>query len=147
MVRRAPHQVSGSTRLDLSCGAEVDPFVRSRSRLLRCSPAGVDVGSDRRHRSDSCSGASAFQIFNIYCFVDCGACGYVGKGEHFLAFRARSGSAAGRQRRSSTYPQTEALYERMMEQLPTIPPLPVDRKAPEPPSATMGRRLPFHCYD
>ena len=36
------------------------------------------------------------------------ACGYVGEGEHFLAFRARSGSggsAAGRQRRSSTYPQ------------------------------------------
>src|SRR5437660_6912875 len=37
-----------------------------------------------------------------------GACGYVGEGEHFPAFRARSGSggsAAGRQRRSSTYPQ------------------------------------------
>src|SRR5437660_10590687 len=36
-----------------------------------------------------------------------GACGYVGEGEHFPAFRARSGSggsAAGRQRRSSTYP-------------------------------------------
>src|SRR4051794_20015295 len=37
-----------------------------------------------------------------------GACGYVGEGEHFPAFRACSGSggrAAGRQRRSSTYPQ------------------------------------------
>src|SRR5215471_17873037 len=37
-----------------------------------------------------------------------GACGYVGEGEHFPAFRAGSGSggsAAGRQRRSSTYPQ------------------------------------------
>src|SRR5438067_2452344 len=41
-------------------------------------------------------------------FVDCGACGYVGEGEHFPAFRARSGgggSTAGRQRRSSTYTQ------------------------------------------
>ena len=41
-------------------------------------------------------------------FVDCSACGYVGEGEHFPAFRARSGSggsAAVRQRRSSTYPQ------------------------------------------
>src|SRR4051794_30460201 len=37
-----------------------------------------------------------------------GACGYVGEGEHFPAFRACSGSggsAAGRQSRSSTYPQ------------------------------------------
>src|SRR5262249_14485098 len=37
-----------------------------------------------------------------------GACGYVGEGEHFPTFRACSGgggSAAGRQRRSSTYPQ------------------------------------------
>src|SRR5246127_3696316 len=37
-----------------------------------------------------------------------GACGYVGEGEHFPVFRARSGSggsAAGRHRRSSTYPQ------------------------------------------
>src|SRR3989440_9645767 len=44
----------------------------------------------------------------MHRFVDCGACGYVGEGEHFPAFRARSGSggsAAGRQRRSSTYPQ------------------------------------------
>src|ERR1700738_4045352 len=41
-------------------------------------------------------------------FVDCSACGYVGEGEHFPAFRARSGSggsAAGRRSRSSTYPQ------------------------------------------
>ena len=39
---------------------------------------------------------------------DC-VCGDVGEGEHFPAFRAGSGSggsAAGRQRRSSTYPQT-----------------------------------------
>src|SRR5205814_9978657 len=44
----------------------------------------------------------------MHRFVDCSACGYVGEGEHFPAFRARSGSggsAAGRQRRSSTYPQ------------------------------------------
>jgi hypothetical protein len=36
------------------------------------------------------------------------ACGDVVEGKHFPAFRARSGSggsAAGRQRRSSTYPQ------------------------------------------
>src|SRR5580700_10251477 len=41
-------------------------------------------------------------------FVGCGTCGYVGEGEHFPAFRAGSGSresGAGRQRRSSTYPQ------------------------------------------
>src|SRR5215467_15234966 len=41
-------------------------------------------------------------------FVDCSVCGDVGEGEHSPAFRARSesgGSAAGRQRRSSTYPQ------------------------------------------
>src|SRR5262245_17429565 len=40
--------------------------------------------------------------------VDCSACGHVGEGEHFPAFRAGSGSGgsvAGRQRRSSTYPQ------------------------------------------
>jgi len=34
-----------------------------------------------------------------------------------------------------------------MEQLPTTPPLPVDRKAAEPPSATVARRFPFHRYD
>src|SRR3954447_18773091 len=37
-----------------------------------------------------------------------GACGDVGEGEHYLAFRAGSGSGgstAGRQRRSSTCPQ------------------------------------------
>src|SRR5580693_7561426 len=41
-------------------------------------------------------------------FVGRGACGYVGEGEHFPAFRAGSGgggSGAGRQSRSSTYPQ------------------------------------------
>src|SRR5215468_6449349 len=40
--------------------------------------------------------------------VDCSACGDVGEGEHFPAVRARSGSggsAAGRQGRSSPYPQ------------------------------------------
>src|SRR5207253_3265995 len=44
----------------------------------------------------------------MHRFVDCSACGYVGEGEHFPAFRARAGSGgstAGRQRRSSTYPQ------------------------------------------
>src|SRR5262249_50005533 len=41
-------------------------------------------------------------------FIVGGTCGYVGEGEHFPAFRAGSasgGSAAGRQRRLSTYPQ------------------------------------------
>src|SRR5438477_9043792 len=41
-------------------------------------------------------------------FVGCGACGYVGEGEHFPASPACSGSggsAAGRRSRSSTYPQ------------------------------------------
>ena len=49
-----------------------------------------------------------FHPINIKAFVGCGACGYVGEGEHFPAFRARSGgggSGAGRQSRSSTYPQ------------------------------------------
>src|SRR3954447_26820965 len=44
----------------------------------------------------------------MHRFADCGACGYVGEGEHFPVFRACSGSggsAAGRQRRSFTYPQ------------------------------------------
>src|ERR687884_855783 len=51
---------------------------------------------------------SVGHLINIKSFVGCGACGYVGEGEHFRAFRARSGSggsAAGRQSRSSTYPQ------------------------------------------
>src|SRR5207248_9210794 len=51
---------------------------------------------------------STFDLINIKSLVGRGACGYVGEGEHFPAFRARSGSggsAAGRQRRSSTYPQ------------------------------------------
>src|ERR1700722_3116019 len=49
-----------------------------------------------------------FHPINIKSFVGRGACGYVGEGEHFPAFRARSGgggSGAGRQSRSSTYPQ------------------------------------------
>src|SRR6202035_3348196 len=50
-----------------------------------------------------------FHPINIKAFVGCGACGYVGEGEHFSAFRARSGdggSGASRQSRSSTYPQS-----------------------------------------
>ena len=74
---------------------------------LRCSPADFDFGSDRGDRDgwfDDCT----FHLINIKCFVGCGACGYVGEGEHFPAFRACSGSggsAAGRRSRSSTYPQ------------------------------------------
>src|SRR5205807_6513678 len=47
-------------------------------------------------------------FINIKSCVGCGACGYVGEGEHFPAFRACSGSGgsgAGRQSRSSPYPQ------------------------------------------
>ena len=48
-----------------------------------------------------------FPLISI-SFVCCGACGYVGEGEHFPAFRGCSGSGgsgAGRRSRSSTYPQ------------------------------------------
>src|SRR6202040_773930 len=79
----------------------------SRSRVLRCNPAGFDVGSGRSER-DGWFGEPIVHFINIKSFIGCGACGYVGEGEHFPAFRAGSGSggsAAGRQRRSSTYPQ------------------------------------------
>src|SRR5690349_825523 len=65
------------------------------------------MGCNRRYRAGWSSG-STFDFINIESLVDCGAWGYVGEGEHFPAFRARSGSGgstAGRQRRSSTYPQ------------------------------------------
>src|SRR5260370_25000154 len=48
-----------------------------------------------------------FPLISI-SLVCCGACGYVGEGEHFPAFRACSGSGGsgdGRRSRSSTYPQ------------------------------------------
>ena len=79
----------------------------SRSRFLRCSPAEFEVGPDRSYR-DRRFDASTFHLINIKSCVGCGACGYVGEGEHFPAFRACSGSggsAAGRRSRSSTYPQ------------------------------------------
>src|SRR5499427_1167308 len=75
----------------------------SRSLFLRCNPAGFDIGSDRR----GCDGwvdESAIYLINIKSLIGGCACGDVGEGEHFLAFRAGAGSAAGRQRRSSTYP-------------------------------------------
>src|SRR5215475_7501279 len=78
----------------------------SRSRLLRCNPAGFDIGSGRRR--NGWFEASAVHFIYIKFIVGGGACGDVGEGEHFPAFRACSGSggsAAGRQRRSSTYPQ------------------------------------------
>src|SRR3984893_7871021 len=40
-----------------------------------------------------------FHPINIKAFVGCGACGYVGEGEHFPAFRARSGG--GKRSRSA----------------------------------------------
>src|SRR5262249_41851482 len=79
----------------------------SRGRFLRCSPAGFDIGSDRR----GCDGwvdESAIYLINIKSLIGGCACGDVGESEHFPAFRVGSGSggsAAGRQRRSSTYPQ------------------------------------------
>ena len=82
--------------------------MRRRSRFLRCGPAGVDIGSDRR----GCDGwldEAAVYLVNMKSMVGDIACGYVVEGEHFPAFRAGSGSggsAAGRKRRSSTYPQT-----------------------------------------
>src|SRR5207248_9845342 len=79
----------------------------SRSRLLRCSPADSDVGSDRG-LPDGVSDDSTSEIVEINSFIGCGACGHVGEGEHFPACRACSecgGSGAGRQRRSTTYPQ------------------------------------------
>src|SRR5215467_13279377 len=68
---------------------------------------GFDVGSDRSGR-DGWFDESTVHFINIKSEVGGGACGDVGEGEHFRAFRAGSGSggsAAGRQRRSSIYPQ------------------------------------------
>jgi hypothetical protein len=48
---------------------------------------------------------SAIYLINIKSLIGGCACEDVGEGEHFHAFRAGGGSAAGRQRRSSTYPQ------------------------------------------
>ena len=58
--------------------------------------------------ADGWFGEPIVHFINIKSFIGCGACGYVGEGEHFPAFRACSGSggsAAGRRSRSSTYPQ------------------------------------------
>jgi hypothetical protein len=70
----------------------------SRSRVLRCRPAGFEVGSECVQRAGWYDGA-ILRIIDINSFVDGGACGDVGEGEHFPAFRACSGSggsAAGR---------------------------------------------------
>src|ERR1700751_6387866 len=61
-----------------------------------------------RRGCEGCSDESAVYFINIKPLIGGGACGYVVEGEHFPAFRARSGSggrATGRQRRSSTYPR------------------------------------------
>src|SRR6516165_170102 len=79
----------------------------SLSRVLRCNPTGFDARL-RSQWGDGWFDQCAVHFINIKSFVDCGACGYVGEGEHFPAFRAGSGSggsAASRQCRSSTYPQ------------------------------------------
>ena len=67
------------------------------SRLLRCNPAGLDIGSDR----SEC-------YFTISNPLSVAGPEVDDEGEHFHAFRAGAGSggsAAGRQRQSSTYPQ------------------------------------------
>ena len=46
----------------------------SWSRVLRCSPAGFDVGSDRSRR-DGWFDQSAFYLINTKSFVGCGAVG------------------------------------------------------------------------
>src|SRR5260370_24250231 len=56
---------------------------------------------------DGWFGEPIVHFINIKSFIGCGACGYVGEGGDFPAFRACSGSggsAAGRRSRSSTYP-------------------------------------------
>src|SRR5262249_50857712 len=68
---------------------------------------GFDIGSDRCDWGDWFD-ESTVHFININLIVGRGACGDVGEGEHFPASRACSGSggsAGGRQRRSSTYPQ------------------------------------------
>jgi len=72
----------------------------SRSRFLRCNPAGFDIGSDRSDWGDWFD-ESTVHFIKIKFIVGRGACGDVGEGEHFLAFRVGSGSGgstAGRQR-------------------------------------------------
>ena len=88
--------------------------MRQPEPVLRCSPAGFDVGSDR----SGCDGW--FDEFAIYFIiskfiVDGGACGYVGEGEHFLAFRAGSASR-GKRSRSAT-PASRASSARRSEEL------------------------------
>ena len=75
---------------DIEAPTEVDPIVGQPEPLLRCSPAGFDIGSDR-------VGATAdfplrFSRHQYQSLVGGGACGYVGEGEHFPGFRACSGS-------------------------------------------------------
>src|ERR1700731_5163646 len=83
----------------MGCAASTSTRI---STSLSSDTIGASTGTSR---SKPCSGSPRI---NINRFVDCSACGYVGEGEHFPAFRARSGSGgsgAGRQSRSSTYPQ------------------------------------------
>ena len=49
----------------------------SRTRFPRCSPAGFDVGSDRRR--DGWLEASTSYFINIKSMVGGGACGYLGE--------------------------------------------------------------------
>jgi hypothetical protein len=70
------------------------PNVRQPEPLLRCSPAEFEVGPDRSYR-DRRFDASTFHLINIKSCVGCGACGYMGEGEHFPASElAREGGEA-----------------------------------------------------
>ena len=82
-----------ASRLTAHRGFEVDPDRETaRSRLLRCSPADFGTGSDRAWR-DGHRIASTSRFVNINPVVGGCAGGDVGEG------------AAGRRRRSSTYPR------------------------------------------
>jgi len=64
--------------------------------LLRCSPAGFDVGSDRRYR-DGWSDGSILYLINIKFFAGCGALGMWAKASISPLFElAREAGKRGR---------------------------------------------------
>ena len=85
------------------------PVVRQLEPRLKVCTVGFDVGSDRGQRAGWCDD-STFNSININFFFGCGAHGYVGEGEHFLAPRAGSGSGGaepiGKAGLGSRAPQT-----------------------------------------
>jgi hypothetical protein len=71
----------------------------SRSRLLRCSPAGFDVGSDRGQRDGWCN-SSTLHLINTKSFLGCGAVGMWAKASisHFSSWLAKRGKRRKRDR-------------------------------------------------